>query len=69
MSSTTRYLLLVPALVVVGIGLRLMFFGFQGLVASPSNFGIALLGLLAGIVCFVAGILSGVFLLSPRARV
>lgn len=69
MSSTTRYLLLVPALIVVGVGLRLMYFGFHDLVTSSSNFGIALIGLIAGIVCFVAGILSGVLLLSSRARI
>jgi hypothetical protein len=69
MSSITRYLLLVPALIVVGVGLRLMYFGFHNLLTAPSNFGIALIGLIAGIVCFVAGILSGVLLLSSRARV
>lgn len=69
MKPTTRYLLLVLVLIVVGVGLRLMFFGLQGLVASSASFGTALLGFVAGIICFVAGILSGVFLLSPRARV
>jgi len=68
MNSTTRYLLLIPVLIVVGIGLRLMFYGFQGLVSSPSNFGMDLLGFFAGLVCFIAGILSGVLLLSPHER-
>lgn len=68
MSSAVRYWLALLPLIVLGVGLRLMFYGFQGLVSSPSNFGMDLLGFFAGLVCFIAGILSGVLLLSPHER-
>lgn len=68
MSSTVRYWLALLPLIVLGVGIRLMFYGLQGLVASPSDFGLELLGFLAGIVCFVAGIVGAIFLFSPPAR-
>lgn len=49
--------------VLLAVGVRLMFYGFQGLLTSPSSLGIEFLGLVAGIVCFVSGIVCGVLLL------
>jgi len=68
MSSAVRYWLALLPLIVLGVGLRLMFYGFQGLVSSPTDLGLELLGLLAGLVCFVAGIVGSVFLFSAPAR-
>jgi hypothetical protein len=68
MSSAVRYWLALLPLIVLGVGLRLMFYGFQGLVSSPADLGLELLGLLAGLVCFVAGIVGCVFLFSAPAR-
>jgi hypothetical protein len=68
MSSTVRYWLALLPLIVLGVGIRLMFYGFQGLVGSPSDLVRELLGFLLGIICFVAGIVGAVFLFSPPAR-
>ena len=68
MSSTVRYGLALLLLVVLGVGIRLMFYGLQGLVAAPSDLGLEMLGFLAGIVCFLAGIVGGVLLFSPPVR-
>lgn len=68
MNSAVRYWLVLLPLLVLGVGIRLMFYGLQGLVASPSDFGLELLGFVVGIVCFVAGIVGGVLLLSPPVR-
>ncbi len=53
-------------LILFAVGLRLMFYGFQGIVSNPSVLG--LLGLIAGIICLLAGIVSGVLLLKPSYR-
>lgn len=49
-------------------GLWLMFSGFQGVVAHPSDTGLELLSLAVGVICLLAGMVSGVFLLKPGYR-
>lgn len=55
-------------LILFAAGLWLMFSGFQGVVSDPSGAGLELLNLSVGVICFLAGIVSGVFLLKPAYR-
>lgn len=52
-------------LILFAVGLRLMFYGFQGVVSTPSGMGLELLGFAAGVICLVTGIVCGVLLLKP----
>ncbi|MEO7021078.1 MAG: hypothetical protein ABI234_13060 [Ktedonobacteraceae bacterium] len=64
-----RTLAVLAGLVVLfAVGLRLMFYGFQGFVAAPSSLGLEVLGFATGLICLVAGIVCGVLLLKPSYR-
>jgi predicted cobalt transporter CbtA len=66
MNTFTRSLFVLVSLIVLGIGLRLMYYGLQSLVGYSSGSGVGqLLALIAGIICFIAGLASGVLLLTP----
>jgi uncharacterized membrane protein len=52
--------------VVLMVGFWLMYTGFRGMVASPTALGSELLVFLAGVVCLMAGLIAGVFLLRPE---
>jgi hypothetical protein len=66
MNSLIRFLLFLVLLVLLGVGIRLMYYGLQSLVGSSAVSGVfQVLALLAGVVCFIAGIFTGVVLLSP----
>jgi hypothetical protein len=60
---------LVSMVILLAVGVRLMFYGFVGLVSSRSNMGLELLGLIAGIICFASGIISGVLLMRQHYRI
>lgn len=59
---------LAAMVVLLAVGIRLMFYGFQGLVATPSLLGLEFLGFAAGLICFVSGIVCGVLLLKSSYR-
>ena len=46
----------------------LMYTGFRGIVASPSSQGTNVLSFLAGVICLIAGLAAGVYLLKPEYR-
>jgi len=65
-STLTRFLIGVSALIVLGIGIRLMYYGLQTqLSASPS---LGIVAFVVGIICFVGGILIGVLLFDRYSR-
>ena len=59
---------LVVMFVLFAAGLWLMFSNFQGLVANPAQLSLQLLGLVAGVLCLLVGLISGVLLLKPAYR-
>lgn len=59
---------LASMVVLLAVGIRLMFYGFQGLVSAPSSLGLEFLGFAAGLICFISGIACGVLLLKPSYR-
>ena len=50
------------------VGIWLMYTGFRGMVASPSSLTQELLSFFAGIVCLIAGLIAGVFLMKPEYK-
>ena len=50
------------------VGFWLMYTGFRGIVASPSSPAQDILSFFAGVVCLVAGLVAGVFLLKPEYK-
>jgi hypothetical protein len=60
--------ILLAMVILFAVGLRLMFYGFLGLVTSPSSTGQEILGFFAGLICLVAGIVTGVMLLKSTYR-
>ena len=59
-STFTRFLIGISALIVLGIGIRLMYYGLQTQLSSSPSLGIV--AFVVGILCFVGGILIGVLL-------
>lgn len=67
MTTLTRSLLYLVLLLLLGIGIRLMYFGLETVVgASPHYDVINVLWMLVGVVLFVCGIVTGILFLSPR---
>ncbi|HEU5375868.1 MAG TPA: hypothetical protein VFV38_10545 [Ktedonobacteraceae bacterium] len=67
--TAMRLLATLAAMVILlAVGLRLLFYGFQGLVTSSSPLGQEFLAFVVGLVCFVTGIVCGVLLLKPGYR-
>lgn len=52
--------------IVLTVGFWLMYIGFRGMVTSHTTLGSELLVFLAGVVCLMAGLIAGVFLLRPE---
>lgn len=50
------------------VGFWLMATGFREIVASPSSVAQDILSFFAGVVCLVAGLIAGVFLLKSEYR-
>ena len=48
------------------VGFWLMAVGFRGMVATSSSLPQDILSFFAGLVCLVAGLIAGVFLLKPE---
>ncbi len=66
MNSVVRFLLFLTLLILLGAGMRLMYYGLQSLVGSSSTSGLPqVLAFAAGIVCFIGGMVTAVLLLSP----
>jgi hypothetical protein len=47
-------------------GFGLMYTGFRGMVVSPSALGLDLLSFFAGVICLIAGLITGVYLLGAQ---
>jgi len=60
---------LLAMVVLFAVGLRLLFYSFQGLITSHASWGMGVLGLFTGIICLVAGIVTGVMLLKQVYRI
>lgn len=60
--------ILVGMVILLMVGFWLMYTGFRGIVASPSALGIEVLSFLAGVICLIAGLITGVYLLKPEYR-
>lgn len=55
-------------LVLLAVGIRLLYAGFQELVVTQSSPAMAFLSLFTGVVCLVAGLISGVLFLKSEYR-
>lgn len=67
MTTLTRSLLYLVLLILLGVGIRLMYFGLETVVgASPHSAPINVLWMLVGVVLFVSGIITGILFLSPH---
>ncbi|HEX7736736.1 MAG TPA: hypothetical protein VF458_17955 [Ktedonobacteraceae bacterium] len=58
--------ILVAMIILLMVGFGLMYIGFRGMVASPSSLGMEALTFFAGVICLIAGLVTGVYLLEPR---
>lgn len=68
MTALIRFLLYVVLLLLLGVGIRLMYYGLQTVVgASPHYDVLNVLWLLLGVIIFVGGIVTGIVFLSPRS--
>lgn len=69
MRTLIRTLVYVFLLLLLGVGIRLMYYGLETVVgASPHYNWPDVLWLLVGVACFVSGIIAGILFLSPPAR-
>lgn len=58
--------ILVSLVIVLMVGFWLMYSGFRGMLLSSSSLGLDILSFLAGVVCLIAGLIMGVYLLRPE---
>ena len=65
-NTFTRSLIGLVALIVLGIGIRLLYYGLRTQLTPSPVLGI--LAFAVGIVCFIAGILIGVLLLDQYSH-
>lgn len=69
MRTLIRTLVYVFLLILLGVGIRLMYYGLQTVVgASPHYSLLDVLWLLVGVITFVSGIIASILFLSPPAR-
>lgn len=61
--------ILVGMIILLMAGFGLMYAGFRGMVASPSSLGMEILTFFAGVICLIAGLVTGVYLLEPKREV
>lgn len=70
MNTLMRFLLIVLLVILLGVGLRLLYYGIQLAAytssASTASYLPSPLIFAAGIVCFLGGIVAGVFVLTPH---
>lgn len=67
MTTLTRSLLYLVLLLLLGIGIRLMYFGLETVVGASPHYDMTnVLWMLVGVVLFVCGIVTGILFLSPR---
>lgn len=64
--TPTRFLLGLCALIALGLGIRLMYGGLQAQLRSSPTSGVV--AFVAGLLCFVVGLLVGVLLLDSSPR-
>jgi hypothetical protein len=68
MTTLMRSLVYLGLLLLLGIGIRLMYYGLQTVVGSSPHYDLLnVLWMLVGIVLFVSGIITGILFLSPRS--
>ncbi len=68
MTRSIRALVYLCLLVILGAGIRLMYYGLETVVgAAPHGNWTNVLWLIVGVIFFISGIISGVLFLSPRA--
>lgn len=61
-----RIAIFVGMMILLMAGLGLMYVGFRGLVAAPSSLVMELVTFLAGLVCLIAGLITGVYVLGSQ---
>lgn len=66
MNASARTLVILLLLIVLGVGTRLMFYGLQTLISSPSAGWLSLPWFFAGVVLFIGGIVIGVLSLDSE---
>lgn len=67
MTTLTRSLLYLVLLLLLGIGIRLMYFGLETVVGASPHYDVTnVFWMLVGVVLFVSGIVTGILFLSPR---
>lgn len=62
------FLTLIGMVLLFMVSFWLMASGFRGIVTSPSSLGTNILSFLAGVICLIAGLIAGVYLLKPEYR-
>ena len=68
MNALNRIATFVLLLVLLGVGIRLMYYGLETVVGSSPHYDWPnVLWMLAGVVIFLSGIISGILLLGQRA--
>ncbi len=68
MTTLIRSLVYLSLLLLLGIGIRLMYYGLETVVGSSPHYDLLnVLWMLVGIVLFVSGIITGILFLSPRS--
>jgi hypothetical protein len=69
MRALIRTLISIFLLLLLGAGIRLMYYGLETVVgAAPHSDWVNVLWLFVGILFFISGIIAGVLFLSPRAH-
>jgi uncharacterized membrane protein len=58
----------VAMLILLMAGFALMFTSLRGIVTSPSSLAMELVSFVAGLICLIAGLITGVYLFKPPYR-
>ena len=67
MTTMIRSLIYLGLLLLLGIGIRLMYYGLETVVGSSPHYDLLnVLWMLVGVILFVSGIITGILFLSPR---
>jgi hypothetical protein len=65
-STLTRFLVGLSAFVLLGVGIRLMYYGLRTELTPSPSWGV--LAFIGGIICFVGGLVVGVLLFDAYSR-
>jgi hypothetical protein len=69
MRTLIRALIYVFLLIILGVGIRLMYYGLETVVGSSPRYDWPnVLWMLVGVVIFISGIITGILFLSPPAH-